>query len=114
MKVYAVYSEGMNVYTDQRVFKTKRAALRNLESFLACTIGHDAEIREIEKPSYDDLNQKIQQLEDALRDMEHELKNASKLLKISYSPLLADAIEIDDCLEKHRELLTKINEGKKG
>jgi hypothetical protein len=62
MKHYAVFSEGMNVFMNQRVFKTKRAAQRNLESFFACTIGHDAEIREIEKPSYAELEQEIQKL----------------------------------------------------
>jgi len=51
----------------------------------------------------------IDYLKDALRDMIHELKNASKLLKNSYSPLLADALEIDECLDKHQKLLSKIN-----
>ncbi|MFO0451277.1 MAG: hypothetical protein ACK52I_21920 [Pseudomonadota bacterium] len=69
MKLYAVFSEGMNVFTDQRKFKTKRTARRNMESFLFHTYGHIAEIVEFDEPSYDELKAENKRLREALEDI---------------------------------------------
>ena len=65
MKRFAVYSEGINVYMDGRTFAKKQTAQKHLESFLFCTIGNEAEIKEVEAESD---REKIARLESQLKE----------------------------------------------
>lgn len=94
--------------------------LRNKSEFYASLIADQTilagkaivpeDICEAFVDGYKERDAEVKELKDVILEMSVELERSTHLLKESYSPLLADALEIDDLLIKHSKLIERLKQ----